>query len=386
MKLAKPVLGLDSAPGVQPERVSEPLPQVELEVEPGAQPGVLMDALPKPLRTRLQAPEVTAFLHSHFGEMLINARFEPLTLGLSNDNLIIRIEDDAWVLRINRDASSRFCQRAFEGANWRLAADKALAPPLVAQSVCGRCYLSPLLEQGDWQQRYVELPASAFSFSDLSLNDIQKLQSSYSTSADASSTATTANANTTNTALLLELLTGLASLPLPANVKGFAAQWQDYASALSLAMVTTWQADPELVAAHQALLQSDDDIQRAIAALEAMDLPLQFSHRDLTPHNILRHQGRLFCIDFEYACASHPLWDLAAVLASHQLSMDERMVLALAYLNGHASLNLGHVHLIGDAVRLHWYFGAVWALLMAGESGDNQYLVWFYRYLQLARS
>lgn len=58
--------------------------------------------------------------------------------------------------------------------------------------------------------------------------------------------------------------------------------------------------------------KTDDEWQQFLPQLEAFEaqLPkLSFCHGDLTPGNIIRHKGRLKIIDWEYACAGHPMID-----------------------------------------------------------------------------
>ncbi|ABL99661.1 phosphotransferase [Shewanella amazonensis] len=319
--------------------------------------------------------EVLAFI-ADTGLFADGYRLKPLTRGLSNHNLALFAREGAYVLRVNRDESSAFCQRAFEAENWRLAASAGLAPTLVAQSIDGRCYLSPLLEDGGWQQRYQEVPLSQITC------DAAFFTSPGQTHAGSDREP---DGLTHTTRLLLDLLLGLQALPVPANVKGFTTQWQDYETALD-ASQSHWARNPRWQEAYQALAAEFTEVEAAMARLDAMGLSCQYSHRDLTPHNLLCHQGKLFCIDFEYACASHPLWDLAAVLASHNLPGRERRDLMDAYLYAHPQLESSMSSRVVDAVALHWYFGAIWALLMAGQSGDDDYLCWFHRYLQLAKS
>lgn len=317
-----------------------------------------------------EAPAAEAFLHSALGEEhLRDAKISPLTEGLSNHNALIVSGESAWVLRINSDESSAFCQRSFEAGNWQLAADAGLAPPLLAQSPDGRCYLSPKLEHGDWPEKYAEIPAGCFH--KLFSAPRQKLTAEEPVRLEA------------DVRLLLNLLLSLKQLPLPSNHKGFAGQWQDYQRALGKGK-PLWQHCPQWAAAEQRLAECAEAVDVALKRVEGMNVSPQYSHRDLTPHNLLCHHGKLYCIDFEYACASHPLWDLAAVLASHQLSDPSRLALAQAYLKAHPELSLSQLPQVADAVTLHWYFGAIWALLMAGESRDQSYLSWFNRYLQLA--
>ncbi|WP_372870397.1 phosphotransferase [Shewanella sp.] len=319
-----------------------------------------------------ETPGVSAFISQALGgDVLAMANVSALTQGLSNDNALIEANGRAWVLRINRDESSAFCQRAFEAGNWQLAARAGLAPPLLAISDDGRCYLSHRLDHGDWPEKYAEIPASGFR--GLASSDEGKWLGAPVDSAQA------------DARLLLALLKGLQQLPLPANAKGFTEQWQDYQRALDSGL-PQWQYCDEWRRAQMQLASCAWDIQAALERIERKPLNFQYSHRDLTPHNLLCHGGKLYCIDFEYACASHPLWDLATVLASHRLTADAQTALVHAYLDFHPQLDQRDAPLIVDAVALHWYFGAIWALLMAGQSGDNNYLSWFHRYLQLANS
>ncbi|QSX35833.1 phosphotransferase [Shewanella sedimentimangrovi] len=297
---------------------------------------------------------------------LAQATVEPLTLGLSNSNYRLSLGDSHWVLRVNSAACSAFCQREFEAANWRLASDAGLAPKLLAVSADGQCYLAPWLEDGNWHELNTELAWREWHSADTEQeHDLEPERS-------------------VRARLLFELLQGLATLPVPANHKGFSQQWQDYQGALAGCSLSCPDADGEWLRAHGQLQARLPTIEAHLARLEHRRLPLQYAHRDLSPLNLLHHEGRLFAIDFEFSCASHPLWDLATVLASHQLSAAERSGLAQDYLAWHPQLQPQDTTLLGDALAMHWHFAAIWALLMAAGSGDKVFLLWFDRYLQLA--
>ncbi len=106
----------------------------------------------------------------------------------------------------------------------------------------------------------------------------------------------------------------------------------------------------------------------------------QFCHRDLNPHNLLLKDNQLYCIDFEYATASHPLCELAVVLATHQLTPAQRHLLVRQYLAGHPGLTSDAIKAIPAAIEMYWVFAVYWALLMAAHTQcerQQEYFDWF---------
>ena len=113
------------------------------------------------------------------------------------------------------------------------------------------------------------------------------------------------------------------------------------------------------------LLSLEKDISLWLEELNACALDSQYSHRDLNPRNLLYKNNQLFCIDFEYACGSHPLFDLAAVLSTHGLSTRQQEALSHAYLLGHPKLTPNAKSALPAAIKIYWVFAACWSLLMA---------------------
>ena len=112
-------------------------------------------------------------------------------------------------------------------------------------------------------------------------------------------------------------------------------QWQQYAHQLD--SLSASQTNLQWQHAWQQLLRLNGLVRQWLSQLEACVLLPAFCHRDLTPHNLLLsgHQSqRLLCIDYEYAVASHPLFDLASVIATHELSSRQVNQLVDGIING----------------------------------------------------
>ncbi|WP_299806081.1 phosphotransferase [uncultured Shewanella sp.] len=278
----------------------------------------------------------------------------PLTQGLSNQNYYIRGLHPSkphaaeWVLRVNSWASSQICDRQYEVLNWQLASQIKLAPQLVYISPDKQFYLSEFFAQNE-QSCWSDL-ITANSSHPITTMQVKWPSAEYK---------------------LLDLLNGLRQLPAPDNVMGFDEQWQVYQhrlgqmqqqlSALEIKShtVETW------LGLHRQLSALSLQVDDMLATLADCLVNLQFSHRDLNPYNILVVEDKLKCIDFEYACSSHPLCDLASVIASHSLSSEQRRWLIKNYLSEHPNLNSKASNALPAAVDLYWVFAVCWALQMA---------------------
>lgn len=241
----------------------------------------------------------------------------PLCMGTSNQNFLATSQGESWVLRVNSQHTTDLCPREREVACWRLAAAAGLAPELRFVSGDYRYYLSRYLHtEPPWHKRYP--------------SDLKTVR------------------------MLHELLTSLQYLPKTTRVITPAKQWQQYQQLLA-------QYAPNFDAhqrdAFNALMAHADTIAGAIAGLQDSQ-ELSFCHRDLNPHNLLIHQDRLVCIDFEYSCVSDRRVDLATLLACHKLSDDQaRRLLQLQSFNANAR------ELVW-AKRIYWAYAACWSLLM----------------------
>ena len=238
------------------------------------------------------------------------------------------------MLRVNSAASTALCNRQYEVANWRIAEASGLAPKLnwVSPDYC--YYLSDYVSGG--------APAMA------SLADVSQL---------------------------LSLMKQLANLPSPSNDVSVTSQWQQYLSKLKDMASCLDGNNPEhhkWFSAYCRLINRTSAIELSLSRLEACLISHQFCHRDLTPDNILSYQGKLMCIDFEYACASHPLFELAGVLASHELTPVLRHELLFGYLDNHPHLSADAVDAMMDAQILYQCFGCCWALLMSAQGHQSQ--------------
>ncbi|ABV37356.1 aminoglycoside phosphotransferase [Shewanella sediminis HAW-EB3] len=276
----------------------------------------------------------------------------PLVHGLSNQNYLINDGERNWVLRVNSSASSQLCDRQSEVRNWNIAAKQGLAPKLIYVSPDHAYYLSEYIQQAhqaQWGSLLTAKPAHP-------LIDDATLWPDAET-------------------LLLPFLRGVSRLPVPKNNIGVTKQWAIYREKLALiaANQSTLSNSVQAVQwqeSHMELLALENDIILWLEQLNACSHSDQYSHRDLNPHNLLYKEGRIYCIDFEYACSSHPLFDLAGVLSTHALSTAQRHYLIEGYLDGHPNLTSAAKAALPGAINIYWVFAACWSLLMAADSSD----------------
>ncbi|WP_139151919.1 phosphotransferase [Shewanella colwelliana] len=273
-----------------------------------------------------------------------NTMITALSRGLSNHNYLIATETGKWVLRLNSAASNGICDRNAELANWRLAQSADVAPKLLFNSTNNQCYLSEYIEHStDWSVL-------------MCANRAHPLIDCFEPWPEAEQ-------------YLLNLLNTLSSLPLPINQMSLPQQWHEYRQALTqhsrqqachlnIVQRQLWQTR------FKVLMAQSDKIEQLLVLLQACMLGPQYSHRDLNPHNLL-FKNKLWCIDYEYACSSHPLVDLASVLATHRLSTSQRHTLISRYLEHNPNLTSDALKAVPAAIEIYWYFGCCWGLLMA---------------------
>lgn len=109
---------------------------------------------------------------------------------------------------------------------------------------------------------------------------------------------------------------------------------------------------------------------RLVGELESLPVsdPVEnrLCHMDPVAGNILRRDGRLMLIDWEFAVSGDPYFDLAAVVSYHRLSADESAALLAAYHGDPDATDWQRLtHLTRAYDALHW----LW--LVAAEHGDE---------------
>ncbi|QDE31616.1 phosphotransferase [Shewanella polaris] len=292
-----------------------------------------------------------------------------LNAGISNLNIKLSCDDGDKVLRVNQ-RHSNWCDRTLEIECWHTAIAAHIAPTLVWVSDDNQLYLSEFIHQPniDW---------SIFSAIN-SYSSLQNGQNKPILTVDA-------------VPLLTTLFSTLITLPAPNKSITVTEQWQQYAQQLDL--LSSSQIAPQWHDAWHQLLRLNGLVRHWLSQLEACMLLPTFCHRDLTPHNLLFSGGKsnqLFCIDYEYAVASHPLFDLASVVASHQLSKTQvnqlidnviRQYCQVASLTDVAAAKAA----LPAAMNCFWLFSAMWALLMAAKDPQKatKYLQYFTHYFTL---
>ncbi|EGT3625747.1 aminoglycoside phosphotransferase [Morganella morganii] len=345
-----------------------------------------------------------------------------LSGGLSNHNYKVTTPTGCYVLRVNADAADSFCTREQERFYWQQLAQAKLAPALLWVSEDERYYLSDFIEsdliesdliESDFiesavasaaecaviehnvidserfqHKRFIHWPAlerqtSAADFvlrqSSLGiLHHGSSLQACLSPEPRLMPIQQDKHPNST-ARLLLELLLQLRELPTGPYAISITEQWQEYHQQMLAyqASLTTMHNWNERVAK---LLNIQIAIKDWCDNLAACLIKPQFCHRDLNPHNLLLKNNRLYCIDFEYATASHPLCELAVVLATHALTPAQQNELVTQYLSEHPYVSVNAVAAVPAAIDMYWVFACYWALLMAAQTEPSRsadYLAWF---------
>ncbi|MGX9463259.1 phosphotransferase [Shewanella sp. A14] len=298
--------------------------------------------------------------------------------GLSNQNYLLSCIEGNKVLRVNQ-LHSNWCDRDLEVECWHFAIKGNVAPKLEWVSDDKQLYLSEYIPQyhGDWS--------------------ILSFMCGHLSARPSAIMATPA----VDVALQLEqLLSSLSTLTLPSKSISVSAQWQQYARQLDSLRLT--QTRPEWHLAWQQLQQKNVQIKHWLTQLESCLLQPIFCHRDLTPYNLLLsgestskpEQTRLVCIDYEYAIASHPLFDLASVIATHHLTaaqvdqLTHKMIVqycCIASLTDFAAAKAA----LPAAINCFWLFSAMWALLMAAKEPESstqsmtKYINYYNEYIAL---
>ncbi|WP_445945802.1 phosphotransferase [Shewanella sp.] len=317
---------------------------------------------PLAMRSHWQAPnallgaEVLSALPKWLQQALEdnNAQAVALSEGLSNDNYRLCCSQGDWVLRVNRQQSV-WCDRQQELANWRCAAKAGLAPGLIWHSDDNTFYLSQFIIQAKpWSA--LMGPQAQNNSQDLFMAEHKHL---------ACSSLLDENKPI---GLLMDLLRPLSQLPVPDVALTPRVQWQDYFTRLTAITVDTrhvptsaWQQ------AFEQLSALSVQIELWLTQLESCLVANQYCHRDLNPSNLLLVGDRLQCIDFEYATASHPLFELASVIATHQLTPFQVSSLTQQYLAFNPNVNQSGLEAMPAAMNCYWLCCAAWALLMAAE-------------------
>ncbi|QBF81527.1 hypothetical protein EXU30_01530 [Shewanella maritima] len=293
-----------------------------------------------------------------------------LSHGLSNDNFRLHCIGGDKVLRINRQ-TSEWCDRALEVETWQLAYAQELAPKLLWHAADYQTYLSEFI-----------VPQQASNLDEDTINDWSSLYAERGCRQIFSTFVPDEREQKSFTAVLLaSMLTELHSLPLPSKAISTSEQYQNYWQRLlarKARLEAASQTDDaaksatEWLALFKQLKEMQPRVEGWLAQMDASLIKPCYCHLDLNPYNILPNttvcgQPRLQCIDFEYAIASHPLFDLASVIATHDLDAHATQQLISDYLSStiaQSHLTNDAVSAIESAVNLFWLFAVMWALLM----------------------
>ncbi|UJF23341.1 aminoglycoside phosphotransferase family protein [Shewanella sp. OMA3-2] len=299
---------------------------------------------------------------------------EHLSGGLSNQNYLLKCQFEqvqkSQVLRVNQ-ADAVWCSRQDEVASWRHAQEKAIAPKLHFYSDNYEIYLSDFItETTPWNKAYHEYGVNTPRQSELLIG----------------------TSKSQPVMQLLNVLKVLSTLPLPEKKVSIQQQWQEY----QLQLTDSFQYQTaEWQHCFKQINNQSEMVKQWFYALEECLIAPTFCHRDLTPFNLLLNTSgyqsadlaKLICIDFEYAATSHPLVDLASILATHSLSTQQTDTLLQAYFQWQAqtaspSLNDNAAKCVAYAINCYWLFCAMWALLMARDNRQS-FQPLYHRYYSL---
>jgi thiamine kinase-like enzyme len=299
---------------------------------------------------------------------------EHLSGGLSNQNYLLKCQIEqmqkSQVLRVNQ-VDAVWCSRQDEVASWQQAQQIAIAPKLHFYSDNYEIYLSDfIVETTPWNKAYHE----------------------YGVNTPRQGEILIGKSNSQPVVQLLDVLKTLSTLPLPEKKVSLLQQWHEYRQQL---IASYQQETAEWQHYFNQLDDQSEMVKQWFNALEECLIAPTFCHRDLTPFNLLlnthgyqnKDLARLMCIDFEYAATSHPLFDLASILATHSLSKQQTDTLLQAYFQWQAetaspSLNNNAPKCVAYAINCYWLFCAMWALLMARDTRQNSFPL-YHRYFSL---
>ncbi|MBV7317099.1 phosphotransferase family protein [Shewanella sp. NIFS-20-20] len=331
-----------------------------------------------------------------------------LTSGLNNLNVLLTLEPmskcagqgacdnssehcaaSQWVLRCNTPQPLALRQQEVQA--WQAAASAQLAPPLLWHSEDYQLFISEYCPSScaDIFGQGFAAPAKFTSASDW-LSAMAHQGSTISSlkleRAPPSPKITFTEPLAPHLAALLTMLLQLSRLPLPQRHMSTGAQIEGYLQALmQRAPSARWP-----VAEQQRWYQAQTQVMqywqvnsKRLAVVDKVLTWSQFSHRDLHPDNLLWRQGQVYCLDFEFCCAGHPLWDLTSIVATCQLPPRQASTFCGRYLQAHPHLTLAHIELMPAMLDSYWFTACCWALNQARDTQSLDCLDWFDSFWQV---
>ncbi|MEZ9141401.1 MULTISPECIES: phosphotransferase [unclassified Shewanella] len=290
-----------------------------------------------------------------------------LSAGLSNSNYRLHMLHQDWVLRDNKNVQ-QWCDRDNEVICWQMVEAVKLAPKLIWKSANKQFYLSEFIKQDrfDWSSIYSE---NGFNSRERPVNSVFHLNPISQSAEDQTLLKNKQQQALDPVEHLLKLLCELSRLPLPPKVISLTQQWQVYLE--SLTTISQVEKNQQWQSSFRQLKQRQVEMNAWLADLESCLIAPQFCHRDLSPYNLLFCDDKLQCIDFEYCAASHPMFDLASVLTTHQLTSHQVTSLCKQYFAEQPNLKAGASQYVRQIINCFWMFAAAWALMMAGTEVED---------------
>ncbi len=228
-----------------------------------------------------------------------------LTGGSTNQSYLITADNKQWALRLNADnAATIGVDRTCEAQIIERAAAAKIAPPVVYCSVESGVLISEFIEGRHWKAT--------------TLDDSEHLRQ------------------------LLDLVRAVHNLAVEAPAIDYFAHAEHYWATLDAAEVKI-----PLTLHHEREILLE---QRGSHPLNRHSTHL--CHHDLSPSNVIDHNGRLYLLDWEYAARGSRTFDYACLATEWNIPLKR--------LQEHANIDLAKV---SDAVRLYRYICRLWELL-----------------------
>jgi aminoglycoside phosphotransferase (APT) family kinase protein len=254
------------------------------------------------------------------------AKLAALEGGVSRRSYLVTAGGKRWVLRLPTPGVTPLLDLATEARVMGIAADAALAPPVVGVDTSSGVLLTEF-----------RAGARAWTAADARLPN--------------------------NIARAAELLRNLHSLPAHVPVFGAEAIARSYLQELSASV------DERLTVFGPSASAWADELLALAAQFDAGDSARVLCHNDLVAANVLDDGATLALVDFEYAVRARPILDLAGLAGMNDYGERESRELLAAYSAGGGPITSDELSNAVRMVRLIAFFWAQLGALRATSSG-----------------
>ena len=115
------------------------------------------------------------------------------------------------------------------------------------------------------------------------------------------------------------------------------------------------------------------EIKRFIYLAKTDKTPFVLCHNDLTKHNRIFSNSKLWGIDWEYASTGNPWFDIAVACLSEELSNDQIRIFLNSYLEGTVELDFA-MHQVSVYQVIYQYIEILWYAITEKYSPDDLHL------------